>query len=117
MPFQSLMLKSFPSFTRNGAHLGKKKDVWKNKDYPLFKFECFEHAKIFWFVSSFEHINFAINGKYSKNFYDNANYYASFVIFQTLKNAILTPLIVFLPYCYCFGCDVDLVVLHNTQIF
>ncbi len=68
----------------------------------------------FWFVSSFEHINFAINGEYSKNVYDNPNYYASLVIFETLKNAILTPLIVFLPYCYCFGCDVDLVVLHNT---
>jgi hypothetical protein len=46
-------------------------------------------------VSSFEHIKFSINGKYSKNFYDNPNYYVSLVIFQTLKNAVLTPLIVF----------------------
>jgi hypothetical protein len=27
----------------------------------------------FGFVSSFEHVNFAINGKYSKTFYDNSN--------------------------------------------
>jgi hypothetical protein len=40
-------------------------------------------------VSSFEHVNFAINGKYSKKNYDNPNYYASLVIFQTYKNAIL----------------------------
>jgi hypothetical protein len=39
-------------------------------------------------VSSFEHVNFAINGKYSKEIYDNTNYYASLVIFQTYKNAI-----------------------------
>jgi hypothetical protein len=40
-------------------------------------------------VSSFENINFAINGKYSKKNYDNPNYFASLVIFQTYKNAIL----------------------------
>jgi len=40
-------------------------------------------------VSSFEHVNFAINGKYSKKHCDNPNYYASLVIFQTYKNAIL----------------------------
>jgi hypothetical protein len=40
-------------------------------------------------VSSFEHINFAFNEKYSKNFYDNPKYYISLVIFQTYKNAIL----------------------------
>jgi hypothetical protein len=39
-------------------------------------------------VSSFEHINFAINGKYSKNIYDNPNYYASLVIFQTYKKIV-----------------------------
>jgi hypothetical protein len=38
---------------------------------------------------SFEHINFAINGKYSKKNYNNANYYASLVIFHSYKNAIL----------------------------
>jgi hypothetical protein len=40
-------------------------------------------------VSIFEHVNFVIDGKYSKKLYDNANYYASLVIFQTYKNAIL----------------------------
>jgi hypothetical protein len=76
------MLKSFPIFKRNGAHLVKKKTFEKNKDYPFSKFECFEHAKTFLnFVSSFEHINFAINEKYSKKIYDNPNYYVSFFIF------------------------------------
>jgi hypothetical protein len=41
------MLKSSPIFKRNGAHLVENKDVWKNKDYPLSRFECFEHAKTF----------------------------------------------------------------------
>jgi hypothetical protein len=40
-------------------------------------------------VSSFEHVNFEINGNYSKNIYDNPNYYVSLVIFQTYKNAVL----------------------------
>jgi hypothetical protein len=40
-------------------------------------------------VSSFEHVNFAIDGKYSKNSYDNPNYYASLMIFQTYKNVVL----------------------------
>ncbi len=42
-----------------------------------------------WFVSNFGHVNFAINAKYSKNNYDNPNYYVSLVIFQTYKNAVL----------------------------
>jgi hypothetical protein len=45
--------------------------------------------KHFLFVSNFEHVNFAINGKFSKNIYDNSNYYASFMIFQTYKNVVL----------------------------
>jgi hypothetical protein len=44
--------------------------------------------KHFLFVSNFEHVNFVINEKYSKKLYDNPNYYASLVIFQTYKNAI-----------------------------
>jgi hypothetical protein len=40
-------------------------------------------------VSSFEHVNFATDGTYSKKHYDNPKYYVSFVIFQTYKNAIL----------------------------
>jgi hypothetical protein len=45
--------------------------------------------KHFKFVSSFEHVNFAINGKYSKRNYDNPNYYVFLVIFHTYKNAII----------------------------
>jgi hypothetical protein len=45
--------------------------------------------KYFWFASSFEHVNFAINGKYSKNNNDNLNYFVLIVIFQTYKNVIL----------------------------
>jgi hypothetical protein len=37
--------------------------------------------KHFWFMSNFEHVNFAINEKYFKNDYDNPNYYVSLVIF------------------------------------
>jgi hypothetical protein len=44
--------------------------------------------KHFWFVSNFEHVNFAINEKYSKNNNENSNYYASLVIFQTYKNVV-----------------------------
>jgi hypothetical protein len=61
----------------------------KNKDCSFLRFECFEHEKTFWFASCFEHVNFAINGKYSKKNNDNSNYYVSFMIFQTYKNIIL----------------------------
>jgi hypothetical protein len=41
-------------------------------------------------VSRFTHVNFVNNGKYSKKHYDDLNYYASFVIFQTYKNVVLS---------------------------
>jgi hypothetical protein len=41
------MLKSHSIFTRNGAHLVKKRSLKKNKDCPLSRFECLEHAKTF----------------------------------------------------------------------
>jgi hypothetical protein len=83
------MLNCFPILKRNGAHLVGKKTFEKNKDCPFSKFECFEHVKKkLSFVSSFEHINFAINEKHSKNIYDNPNYYVSFFIFQTCKNVV-----------------------------
>jgi len=44
---------------------------------------------IFLFLLSFEHVNFVINEKYSQKDYENPNYYASLMIFQTYKNAIL----------------------------
>jgi len=37
--------------------------------------------KHFWFVLSFEHVNFTINEKYFKNIYDNPNNYVSLMIF------------------------------------
>jgi hypothetical protein len=40
-------------------------------------------------VSKIENITFLINGKNSKKNNDNSNYYASFMIFQKYKNAIL----------------------------
>jgi hypothetical protein len=43
----------------------------------------------FWLVSKFENVIFTINGKYYNNIYDNPNYYASLVIFQTYKNVVL----------------------------
>jgi hypothetical protein len=58
-------------------------------------------------MSRFEHINLVINEKYSKNNYDNPNYFASLVILEMYKNAILmnvhypftwvAPLTMFLP--------------------
>jgi hypothetical protein len=38
---------------------------------------------------NFENVKFAINGKCSQNNYDNPNYCASIVIFQTYKNVIV----------------------------
>jgi len=57
--------------------LVEKKTFEKHKDCPLSRFKCFQH------------VNFAINGKYYKNNYDNPNYYVSLVIFQPYKNAVL----------------------------
>jgi len=59
------MSKSSSIFRKKGTHCGKKK-FEKYKDCPLLKFESFEHAIFFCFVSRFEHVNFAINEKYSK---------------------------------------------------
>jgi hypothetical protein len=39
-------------------------------------------------VLNFEVVNFAINGKDSKNIYDNPNSCASLVIFQTYKKKL-----------------------------
>jgi len=83
LPFQSSMLKKFPISKRNGAHFLEKKDIKFFKKIIHYRgFEGFKHKKKIWFVSSFEHVNFAINGKYSKKNYDNPKY-ASFAIFQT----------------------------------
>jgi hypothetical protein len=84
------MLEYSPIFKRNGAHLvEKKRHLKKIKIVHSQGLSALNMQKHFWFVSSFEHVNFAINGTYSKNIYDNPNYYVSLVIFQTYKNAIL----------------------------
>jgi hypothetical protein len=81
-------------------------DVWNNKDCSFLRLKCFEHKKIFWFASKFEHVNFAINGKCFKNICDNPNYYDSFTNFPNIQNnnfkecpfTWVTPLVLFLPY-------------------
>jgi hypothetical protein len=70
--------------------LVEKKDVQKKtKIVHFLGLNALNMQKHFWFVSSFEHVNFAINGKYSKLFYDNPNNYVSLVIFQIYKNVVL----------------------------
>jgi len=77
------MLKSFPIFKKNGANLEKKKMFKKITIIHFQSFSVLNTFKFFWFVSSFEHIKFAINGKYSQKNYENSNYCVSFMIFQT----------------------------------
>jgi hypothetical protein len=40
-------------------------------------------------VLGFKNVNLAINEKYSQKLYDNPNYYASLVIFQTYRKIAL----------------------------
>jgi hypothetical protein len=61
--------------------------IEKTKIIHFQSLSAFNMQKIF--VSNFEYVNFEINNKYSKKNYDNPNYYASLVIFQTYKNAVL----------------------------
>jgi hypothetical protein len=79
------MLISLPILRGNGAHLTRKKDVWKkNHNY-------FEHAKellkYHQFASSFEQWNFTNNGSLKETKIDNPNYFASLMIFQRYKIA------------------------------
>jgi hypothetical protein len=55
------MLKSFSILKKNGAHLVRKRTFEKNKDYPFSRFQCFEHAKTFCIMSSFEHVKLCLN--------------------------------------------------------
>jgi hypothetical protein len=74
-----LHVKILSNIQNEWCKFGRKKNTFeKNKDCPLSSF-----------VSNLEHVNFAINEKYSKNNYDNPNYYVSLVIFQTYKNVVL----------------------------
>ncbi len=67
----------------------KKRGLKKIRTIHSWGLSVLNMQKHFWFVSNFEHINFAINGKYSTNFYGNSNYHVSLVIFQTYKNVVL----------------------------
>jgi hypothetical protein len=83
-------VKILSNFQKEWCTFGKKKRRLKKKTKIVhFRgLNALNMQKHFLFVSNFEHVNFAINGKYSKKNYDNPNYYASLVIFQTYKNAV-----------------------------
>jgi hypothetical protein len=83
------MLKLSSIFKKIGAHLVKKGHLIKTRTVHFRGLSVLNMQKHFLFVSSFEHVKFAINEKYSQKNYDNPNYYASFVIFQTYKNVVL----------------------------
>jgi hypothetical protein len=85
------MLKSSSIFKRNGAHLVEK-GAFEKKEKKIVHSQSLSALNmqfLFGFVSSSEHIKFIINGKYYEKHYDNPNYYASLMIFQTYKNVVL----------------------------
>ncbi len=90
MAFLIINVKILFNFQKEWCTFGRKKGCLKKTKIVHFQgLSALNMQKHFWFVSSFEHVNFAINEKYSKKIYDNWNYYVSLVIFQTYKNAIL----------------------------
>ncbi len=62
------MLYSSPIFKRNGAYLVEK-NMFEKKTRTVHSwgFSALNMQKHFWFVSNFEDVKFAINGKHSKN--------------------------------------------------
>jgi hypothetical protein len=92
-PFALLIInvKILSNFQKEWCTFGRKKRSLKNTRtfVHLWALNALNMQKHFLFLSSFEHVNFVTTRKYSKKHYDNPNYYASFVIFQTYKNAIL----------------------------
>jgi hypothetical protein len=60
----------------------------KNKVVDFRRLNDLNMQEHFLFVSSFEHVNFEINGKYPKKNDDNPKYLSSLVIFQTYKTPI-----------------------------
>ncbi len=60
------MLKSSPILKRNGAHLVAKKRLKKTKIVHSWGLNALNMQKHFLFLSSFEHVKFVINEKYSK---------------------------------------------------
>jgi hypothetical protein len=93
-PFALLIInvRILSNFQEEWCTFGRKKKVKKKRVVHSQGLSAFNMPKHFLFVLIFEHRNFAINGKYSKFFYDNPNYYVSTfpnVIFQTYKNVVL----------------------------
>jgi hypothetical protein len=78
--FLIINVKFFSNFQKEWCTFGKKNDVLRKK---IAHFQGLNVLNIdffyLFFISSFEHANFVINGKYSQNNYDNPNYYASLV--------------------------------------
>jgi hypothetical protein len=66
------MLKPSPIFERNGAHLVfKKGHLKKTRIVHSWNLNVFNMQKHFLFLSNFEHVNFAINQKYSKRLWQS----------------------------------------------
>ncbi len=75
-------VKILSNFQKEWCTFGRKKRCLKKKrTIHSWGLDALNIQKHFWFVPSFEHVDFAINGKYSKNICDNPNYYVSLMIF------------------------------------
>jgi len=111
-PFPLLIInvKILSNLKKEWCTFGRKKRCFLKKTVYSQGLNVSNMQKRFWFLSNFEHVNFAINEKYSKKQYDNPKYYASFVIFHTYKNIVLRSVhslewllwLWFYPYWYCY---------------
>jgi hypothetical protein len=91
-PFAFLIMnvKILSNFQKECCTFGRKKRHLKKIRIVHFQgLNASNMQKHFLFVSNFEHVNFVINRKYSKNNYENPNYYVSFAIFETYKKVVL----------------------------
>jgi len=90
-PFALIIInvKILSNFQKGWCTFGRKKGRLKKKTIHFQSLSILNMQKHFLFMSNFEHVKFAINGKYSKKIYDNPNYYISLMIFQTHKNVVL----------------------------
>jgi len=105
------MLKSLPTFKRTSAHLVEKKDVLrKTKTFHSQGLSALNMQFLFLFVSSFEHVKFSINGKYSKKIMtikllcftcDFSNIQKC--SFKECPFIWVAPLTMSLPHCNCIG--------------
>jgi hypothetical protein len=90
-PFSLLIInvKILSNFQKQWCTFARKKCLKKIRTIYSWGLSVLNMQKHFQFVSNFEHIKFAINGKYSTNFYCNPNYHVSLMIFQTYENVVL----------------------------